>query len=267
MKDEYLLILKFRFRYFLNIAKKILKTIVLLIFLFCIYKVYIKKENFLKDYYYSMENFVKQTIIGTGISKCSNLTINGINYSNKKNLYHNIYDYCNNKIDIQTLKTELEKEIWVKDILIQQKSIDNLLINMIEYIPFAIYIDNDNNVKLIDEQGNFINIKEDEIKLFNKLLIILGEPTKDDVYNIYNMLSIYNNITNKIFKIVRINNRRWNLILKNNIIVKLPEEDENMLLVWKTLDDLLSLKNFEENLLYIDLRVQNKVYLQYTDNN
>lgn len=267
MKDEYLLILKFRFRYFLNIAKKILKTIVLLIFLFCIYKVYIKKENFLKDYYYSMENFVKQTIIGTGISKCSNLTINGINYSNKKNLYHNIYDYCNNKIDIQTLKTELEKEIWVKDILIQQKSIDNLLINITEYIPFAIYIDNDNNVKLIDEQGNFINIKEDEIKLFNKLLIILGEPTKDDIYNIYNMLSIYNNITNKIFKIVRINNRRWNLILKNNIVVKLPEENENMLLVWKTLDDLLSLKNFEENLLYIDLRVKNKVYLQYTDNN
>ena len=112
-----------------------------------------------------------------------------------------------------------------------------------------------------------INIKEDEIKLFNKLLIIVGEPTKDDIYNIYNMLSIYNNITNKIFKIVRINNRRWNLILKNNIVVKLPEEDENMLLVWKTLDDLLSLKNFEENLLYIDLRVQNKVYLQYTDNN
>lgn len=264
MKDEDLLILKFRVRYLLNIVKKVFKSFLIVILLFCTYKICIKKENFLESYIYSIKNFVKKTIIGTGISKCSNLTINGINYSNKKNLYNNIYNYCNNKIDIQKLKEELEKEIWIKDILIQQKSIDDLFINITEYIPFAIYIDNNNKIKLIDEQGNFINIKEDEIKLFNKLLIIVGEPTSDDVYNIYNMLSIYSNITNKIFKIARINNRRWNLILKNNIIVKLPEEEENIISVWKTLDELLSLKNIEDDLLYIDLRVKDKVYLKYS---
>jgi cell division protein FtsQ len=263
MKDEQLILLKFRFRYILGITKKIFKILICLIFLFIFYKIHIKKENFLKNYISFIKDFISKTIITTGISRCSNLTINGITYTNKKNLYGYLYEYCNNKTNIQTLKEELKKEIWIKDILIQQKTMDNLIINITEYIPFAIYIDNNNKVKLIDEQGHFIDIHKEEIRLFNKLLIITGEPTKDDIYNIYNMLSIYNNIAKKTFKIERINNRRWNLILKNNITVKLPEENNDTLIIWKNLDELLSMKHFEDNLSCIDLRIKNKIYLKY----
>ena len=78
-------------------------------------------------------------------------------------------------------------------------------------------------------------------------------------------MSIYYEISSKVFKIERIGNRRWNLILKNNIVVKLPEENENIFNAWNNLNKIINIHGLDIGLEEIDLRIKDRIYLKYKD--
>ena len=101
--------------------------------------------------------------------------------------------------------------------------------------------------------------------MFKNLLVITGEPTSKDIYNIYNMLTIFTNISNKTKQLNRIGGRRWDLLLNNGIIVKLPEENDKMFEIWKNLDNVLSKNSIENELEAIDLRIKDKIYLKFKE--
>ena len=79
----------------------------------------------------------------------------------------------------------------------------------------------------------------------------------------FNLLSIHNNISNNLVKIIRVGDRRWNLILKNGLIIKLPEEDKDFFKIWKELEHIITIYQNNSDLETIDLRIKNKLYLKY----
>ena len=58
-------------------------------------------------------------------------------------------------------------------------------------------------------------------------------------------------------KVIRIGNRRWNLVLDNGIIVQLPEH--NMIDAWNNLDKILSIDGVEINVKIIPTHLQRLV--------
>lgn len=93
--------------------------------------------------------------------------------------------------------------------------------------------------------------------------MITGENFKSEVNNLFNLLSIYYDIARKATRAKRIGNRRWDLILNNNIVVKLPEENSDITESWAILDKIINIYGFDVDLEEIDLRLKDKVFLKY----
>lgn len=265
MKNIDYSLLKFKIRYFYKIFKNTCKIICYIFILILIYCLVFKKKFLLQKQFDYIKNLTINFTTQLEKDKCQNLYLDGIKYSDVNNIKTTIKQYCNNEINITTLKETLLNENWIKHLFIQQKIPNILKISIIEYNPFALYLDNKDEIKLVDEQGNFILINKDQLYLFKNLLVITGEPTSKDIYNIYNMLTIFTNISNKTKQLNRIGGRRWDLLLNNGIIVKLPEENDKMFEIWKNLDNVLSKNSIENELEAIDLRIKDKIYLKFKE--
>lgn len=242
-------------------TKKILTIIFLLLSVFFVlqkkcFNYLINKGNY---YYNKQLNFINRNI-------CNRLVINGIKYSNYSKIQQHINNYCNNdSMTMNELRNNILQDYWIKDIYIQKQFPNTLKVNIIEYNPFAILTQDNLHYELIDEYGDIINIPQEEINNFDYLLIIFGKDIKNEVNNIFNLLSIYYNITKELVKIERIGNRRWNLILKNNVIVKMPEEGDNMFDAWSNLNKMINIHGLAVDLEEIDLRIKDKIYLKYKE--
>lgn len=246
-----------KYYFFIKKLKKVLFYTFFLFLCFLIIKYRLTIINISKNYY-------NDKIIKLNKNICDKVIINGIKYSDYNYIQNNINEYCSSKkISIKKLKNALMEDYWIKDLYIQKIYPDTLKINIIEYNPFAIYTDNNINYHLIDEFGNEIKIPKKEISNFDYLFVISGENIKDKINDLFNLLSIYYNISNKVYKIERVGNRRWNLFLKNNILVKLPEENENIFNVWNNLDKIINIHGLDIGLEEIDLRIKDKIYLKY----
>lgn len=192
---------------------------------------------------------------------CSNVEINGVDKANIYNIQNKIYNFCSleDKNDLNLLLNELKQDPWIKNISIKRKLPNTLEITVDEYLPFAIWKD-DNNIELIDEQGIIINIDERERRGYYNLLIVTGQDSKENIYSLFNMLSSNPNLFSRIRSAIRIGKRRWNFELDNGILVKMPEN--NLLDAWNKLDKILSIRGSEINLKCIDLRNNDKVFLE-----
>ncbi len=192
---------------------------------------------------------------------CVNVEINGVDKASIYNIQDKVYNFCSleDKNDLNLLLKELKEDPWIKNISIKRTLPNTLEITIDEYLPFAIW-KNNNNIQLIDEQGTTINISEREKRGYYRLLIVMGDGSKENIYSLFNMLSSNPTLFSKIRSAIRVGKRRWNFELDNGTIIKMPEN--NVLDAWNKLDKILSIKGSEINLKTIDLRNNDRVFLE-----
>lgn len=192
---------------------------------------------------------------------CVNVDIIGINRANLDKIQENVYNYCNleNKNDLNILLASLKNDPWIKSINIKRNLPDTLTIFVEEFLPFAILKD-DEKLYLIDENGKTIEIDEKEKRGYYNLLIVAGKESKENIYSLFNLLSSNPNLFSRIKSAMLISQRRWDLELDNGILIKMPEK--NILDAWYKLDKILSIRGSEIGLKIIDLRNNDKVFLE-----
>ncbi len=265
MDNNRFLLLKYKFRYFVNFLQKCFKFIAFLLCVVGVCFVIFRKKK-LDEY---LSKFVDRTYyysFSLNKNVCSRLYIDGILYVNYLELQNKINRYCEEyNYTMTSLQRDILLDPWVKNVTIHKKLPDTLRIRIKEYNPFAVWINNKGEYKLIDEYGDEIKISKKEIGLFENLLIVVGDNLKTEVYDLFNLFSIYSEIAFYTVKATRVGNRRWNLVLRNGVIVKLPEEDHNLFEAWNILDKLLKIPELDSNLKFIDLRIENKIFLQYSN--
>ena len=239
---------------------KILKiTFHIFIFLFVIYIIFLfKKEEALFKIKNNLSNIYSNLIYN---DICTNIEINGVEMVNVKDLEEKIYDFCSldNKNNLSLLAKNILADPWIKNLSIKREIPDTLIINIEEFLPFAIW-KTDNNIHLIDEEGKIILIPERDVRKFSYLIIVAGDGAKDNIYSLFNMLSSNSSLFSRIKSALFIGKRRWNLELDNGIIVKMPEE--NLMTAWTRLDKILSINGSEIDIKSIDLRNSNKVFIE-----
>jgi len=120
-----------------------------------------------------------------------------------------------------TARAILEKVDWVQKAQIRRIYPNQLEIDVIERVPFAIW-QRDGEFYVIDKSGSaFTSVEAGDVK---NLLVVTGEGAHEKVFDLVNHLEAHLGLRSKIAAAGRIGNRRWNLYLKNGLKVMLPEK-------------------------------------------
>ena len=163
------------------------------------------------------------------------------------------------KLDINHIQKIINQIDSVESSNVRINDSGVLLVEVIERKPVAVYREND-DLALIDLKGYKINnifSRNDR----NDLPLIVGTGGNYQVkeaLEIYQLLSIY---LNEIRGLIRIGERRWDIIFKNNKRIKLPEKyPKRSLRNFLSSDEsyLISSNDF----VIIDLRFTNKIILR-----
>ncbi len=161
-------------------------------------------------------------------------------------------------IPLDKIYHKLKNISWVQDVTLQRKLPDTIIINIIERKPIAIW-QNKQRLTLVDAEGNVI--ETDRIGDFASLLHVVGEDANLYASNLIEDLRLEPTIAANIVSAVRYGERRWNLILKQNITVKMPERGFETALKYLAKMNQQN-KLFDQNYKTLDLRDETKYYIE-----
>jgi len=160
--------------------------------------------------------------------------------------------------DTKAAKDMLEKLSWVKAAKVSRRLPDTIYIQLTEREPFALW-QHQGRVRLIDDEG--VILTDHDLSRFRDLLIVVGKDAPQKCRAFLALLSAEPIVQEKVESAMHVGGRRWNLTLKNGVIVKLPEE--NTALALSTLaraqvDDAL----LEKDIKMIDMREQDRIVIR-----
>jgi len=175
-------------------------------------------------------------------------------YELKQILSSNFYSLIT--FDKDQAKILLEEVGWVKRVNIKKVYPSTLRVNIIESDPFAIFYNNQ-NIFLIDIDGQIISNNPD-MNTYQNLLNIRGEKAEIKLNEIIKEINInFPEVINKVKGLELVDKRRWNIILSNDLLVKLPDMniDESL----KNLKTLFEDKQIlDSNIIEVDLRIKGR---------
>ncbi len=237
------------------IISSVLLFIILIVFLF--YQFFIKRDS-LKylneniEQFSSNYNFVLEEI---EINELKNISQDEIN-----KYFETYYNKSIFLIPMNEILNKIKLNGWVKNVSLKSNYKNKIFINIIEVIPIAVYSEK-NHYFLIDKNGKIIdNIEKENIQSF---IVFTGENSKDNIINIY--MKIPNSLKALIKKASYVNDRRWDILLRNNILIKLPEiKIEEAFMYFEEIYQNIS-KSEESNIDYFDLRIKNKAVIKFVD--
>lgn len=194
--------------------------------------------------------------------KIENISIIGAKKSDPyflKNALTRNFDSLIN-FDTNHAKSILEDMEWVKRAHINKIFPNTLNIQIIENDPFALFYGN-KKTYLIDIDGEVITADLD-ISNYKSFLIVRGEEGKAHISSIMRDINIFfPEIKNKIDELEFIELRRWNLLVNNDLIIKLPDKE-----VGQSLRNLKKLfvdqKILKSNVIEIDLRTKGRATIK-----
>ena len=164
-------------------------------------------------------------------------------------------------VDLDLIRERINQLPWVLNSSVYLQSQGILQIDVLEYIPVAVYEFNNINY-LIDINGNrIIQISSDD---YIDLIRVIGKnalQNMDEIKLIVKKLKYYNLSLNKI---ERIGNRRWNIYFSEGLYVKLPSENPQSALL--RLEKFLSTYDVKsDKLAFIDLRLLDTLTFKLKD--
>ena len=156
---------------------------------------------------------------------------------------------------------EIKTLSWVKKVNIKKNFPNTLSVVVIENDPFA-YLLKNQKVYLIDIDGELIVEKDENAIIEDQRLIVSGIESESNLSNMISNLNIhYPDILSSVKEMEFIERRRWNLILNNRLLIKLPESN-----IGKSLEDLKKLIEkyniFKNNIIEVDLRINDRAIIK-----
>ncbi|HXC53729.1 MAG TPA: FtsQ-type POTRA domain-containing protein [Rhizomicrobium sp.] len=152
--------------------------------------------------------------------------------------------------DIQLARRKLMKLDWVADADVRRRYPDDISVRIVEKLPFALWQSPDDKLWVVERDGGLITT--DGVAEFRRLPLLLGAGGAA-ASDIVDAVAQHRAISARVKAYQRISERRWNLILDDGVVVKLPE------LAWQkeldALEHLIIDKGIlERDVIEIDLR-------------
>ena len=189
---------------------------------------------------------------GLELQKINNVNISGLDIKDKSTLLKKIENFNLSSIFLISkieIKNEIESNSLVENYSVFKRYPSSLNIN-IEKTKFLAKINKNGQIFFIGSNGKLIQKKN---YLHNQLPFIFGNPEVIDFFNIKEIIDkskiSYSEIKNLYF----FPSKRWDLELKNNTIIKLPNDNINFVLN-------LAIEFIDDNK-FIDARIENQIIL------
>ena len=152
--------------------------------------------------------------------------------------------------DIHTARDKLKKLDWVAEADVQRRYPEAIFVRVVEKLPFALWKSPD-GVTVIERNGGLIT--RTDVSKFANLPMLDGDGAPQAAADIVDAVAQHRAVAARVKFYKRQSDRRWNLILDDGVIVKLPETGWQKEL--ETLESLIVDKAIlERNLAEIDLR-------------
>ena len=189
-----------------------------------------------------------------------NIYITGDNNLQKKDIlkiindkeYKTIFD-----VDLFKIHNNLLLNEWIETVKIERTLPSSIKIQIIEKNPVAIWQTKLGN-KLITEDGSIIS-NANVTAFKDRLPIIIGEGANKNAFIILQILRKNPDLYNNVWSISYINKRRWNVHLKQGVIVLLPKKQIHA--AWTKIDFLQrKYKILDIGLTEIDIRNKDQIF-------
>jgi cell division protein FtsQ len=151
--------------------------------------------------------------------------------------------------DPDTARDLLRKVAWVKDANVQRQLPNSIYIHLTEREPIALW-QHEGRVRVIDADGVVLTA---ELKPFANLPLVVGLGANKRVADLMAMINAEPTLKPRIEAASWVGERRWDLKMKDGMIVKLPE-DEVGLALHKLADSQAADKLLDKDIALVDLR-------------
>ena len=244
-----------------------------------------RKKSFFKVYIFCFLIFIIFFVyLYLNINKFANLTSDFIQeYSNKYNynlkkievigltnlnkdeiliFFNKFIDNSIFLVPVKEISNEIKKNKWIKEVNIRNDYKNTLKVNIKEETPVGIY--ENNNQKILFSKNLVVLEILGENHDYKNLISFYGE---NSIINSKNLISkIDQDLKQMIQSLIFVENRRWNIRLKNKITLKLPEKNlEEAIKNYKKIYSTLSNKDLKD-IKIIDLRIPNQAIIKYRKN-
>ncbi|TMJ51231.1 MAG: cell division protein FtsQ/DivIB [Alphaproteobacteria bacterium] len=164
-------------------------------------------------------------------------------------------------LDVEAARARLKTMPWIAEATVRKLFPDRLQIRVREREPFALW-QVGGRLSLIAADGTLLGPPNDPA--FAALPLVVGPGAQTKARDFLALLDRYPSIREQVRASVLVAERRWNLKLKNNVDIRLPETDAG-----PALDTLLALDRdkrlISRDILAIDLRLPDRVTVRLSD--
>ena len=243
--------------------KKIYFPTILILLFFLIIVIYIflfYDQKIFKQFNSIIENYSDKYQYSLSV-----VNINGLNNINEDEILNLTKPYKDSSIfliQIKKIANKISQNNWVKSINIQSNYKDTIEINIDESKPIGIYTTGIQNILFSDDLKILENIANNE-KRFSALIKFEGKNSLHESIKLID--SFPDDFIQYVDKAFLINQRRWDLELKNSILLKLPKNNikealENYKKIYINFsnEELIEIES-------IDLRMKKKIILKYKE--
>jgi len=163
-------------------------------------------------------------------------------------------------VDMQHINICLHQLPWVKTVTISKRFPREIEIFVQEKKPMALWQHN-KIIHVIAEDGSIVPTQP--IGAFSKLPVLVGKGAPDHAPALLQELQEFPQIHDQVASSIRVSNRRWNLLMKNGITIRLPELDFSQAL--HQLDDFIIHHGLNaQEIKSIDFRIPGRLVLSLT---
>lgn len=160
----------------------------------------------------------------------------------------------------QDAVARLSANPWLKSVNIERRMPDTVFVRVEERIPAARW-QLHGKMAVVDVEGSVLTTEN--MDMYKDLPIIIGQEARHKVVDLFALLRGEPELAREITAATWIANRRWNLTLRNNIVIKLPANDPGLALsAFAQLNDRD--KILDRDIITVDLRLPKQVILQPT---
>lgn len=163
-------------------------------------------------------------------------------------------------VEIDTVRARIAALPWIREVTVERRLPDTLLVRVIERRPLAIW-QNEGSIAVVDVDGNVIDGARPQD--FPELLLVVGPDAANTAADLLAVMTRTPDLSTRVAAAVRVGERRWNLKLDDGIEVQLPEED--LADAWAMLVDLDRAEQLlARDVQTVDLRLPDRLVLRLT---
>ncbi len=159
---------------------------------------------------------------------------------------------------VRDARDRIEALSWIAHVAVERRLPSTIFVDITERRPFAIW-QNQKQFLLIDRDGQVVT--NEDIASFADLPLVVGLGAPAHAAELLTMLAAQPDIRARVAAAIRVGQRRWDLQLKNDMIVKLPEGHEQAAL--QRLADLQAQESLlDRPLVFVDMRLGDRLAIR-----